>query len=127
MRLLYFRSPNEQDGEALAMGLGVELLSTDDPAQQNSEQEGAEDTPIYEKYDALLHGSSRSKDEKVVSLKFMRKYIHIAKAIKPTLTKEASESIAEEYSRLRSQDSEHTDMARVSWTRETYNHTIHNY
>merc|ERR1712212_181327 len=43
----------------------------------------------------------------------MRKYIHIARAIKPKLTKEASETIAEEYSRLRSQDTEHTDMART--------------
>lgn len=43
----------------------------------------------------------------------MRKYIHIAKSIKPTLTKEACEVIAEEYSRLRSQDFEHAEMARV--------------
>lgn len=54
-----------------------------------------------------------SPSDKVVSMKFMRKYIHIARAIKPSLTKEASEAIAEEYSRLRSQDSEHSDMARV--------------
>ena len=33
--------------------------------------------------------------------------------LKPTLTKEASETIAEEYSKLRSQDTEHTDMART--------------
>merc|ERR1719341_842730 len=43
----------------------------------------------------------------------MRKYIHIAKSIKPILTREASKTIAEEYSRLRSQDTEHTDMART--------------
>merc|ERR1719341_2284521 len=43
----------------------------------------------------------------------MRKYIHIAKSIKPILTREASETIAEEYSRLRSQDAEHSDMART--------------
>lgn len=43
----------------------------------------------------------------------MKKYIHIAKSIKPTLTKEACEVIAEEYSRLRSQDTEHSNMARV--------------
>lgn len=47
-------------------------------------------------------------------MKFMRKYIHIAKSIKPTLTREACEVIAEEYSRLRSQDKEHSDMALVS-------------
>jgi DNA replication licensing factor MCM3 len=43
----------------------------------------------------------------------MKKYIHIAKCMKPTLTEEASEAIAEEYSRLRSQDTVDTDVARV--------------
>jgi DNA replicative helicase MCM subunit Mcm2 (Cdc46/Mcm family) len=43
----------------------------------------------------------------------MKKYIHIAKCMKPTLTEEASEAIAEEYSRLRSQDTMDTDIARV--------------
>jgi hypothetical protein len=43
----------------------------------------------------------------------MKKYIHIAKCMKPTLTEEASEAIAEEYSRLRSQDTVDTDIARV--------------
>ena len=44
----------------------------------------------------------------------MKKYIFIAKTLKPTLTKEACEAISEEYSRLRVQDTEFTDMARVS-------------
>lgn len=57
-----FRAGNEQDGEALPMGLGVELLSTDDPNSQNHQEENAEETPIYEKYDALLHGSTRDKE-----------------------------------------------------------------
>lgn len=43
----------------------------------------------------------------------MRKYIHIAKVLKPVLTEEASEVIAEEYSRLRSQDFIESDVARV--------------
>ena len=59
-----------------------------------------------------LHLSSSCSD-KIVSIKFMRKYIHFAKNMKPTLTKEACEVIAEEYSRLRSQDVEHSNMARV--------------
>jgi len=111
VRMHRYRAANEQDGEALPMGLGVELLSTDDPTKDDTNT--ANETPIWEKYDALLHGKSRKKDDKVVSMKFMRKYIHIARAIKPSLTKEASEAIAEEYSRLRSQDSEHSDMART--------------
>jgi septin family protein len=51
--------------------------------------------------------------DKIVSVSFMKKYIHIAKCMKPTLTEEASEAIAEEYSRLRSQDTMDTDIARV--------------
>ncbi|KAK7075067.1 MCM DNA helicase complex subunit [Halocaridina rubra] len=109
VRMHRYRAPHEQDGEALPMGLGVDILSTQNPDQD----EGNTETQTYEKYDALLHGSLRSKKDKIVSIQFMKKYIHIAKCIKPTLTKEACEAIAEEYSRLRSHDSEHTDVART--------------
>lgn len=50
----------------------------------------------------------------MVSAAFMRKYIHVAKIIKPVLTQESAAYIAEEYSRLRSQDSMSSDTARVS-------------
>lgn len=50
----------------------------------------------------------------MVSAAFMRKYIHVAKIIKPALTQESAAYIAEEYSRLRSQDSMSSDTARVS-------------
>lgn len=43
----------------------------------------------------------------------MRKYIHMAKAIKPQLTVEASEYISERYSELRSADIERNDRERV--------------
>lgn len=46
-------------------------------------------------------------------MKFMRKFIYFAKFLKPVLTEEASEAIAEEYSRLRSQDLMESDVARV--------------
>jgi DNA replication licensing factor MCM3 len=35
---------------------------------------------------------------------FMRKYIHLAKGLKPQLTKDATDMIAEEYTKLRNQD-----------------------
>lgn len=44
----------------------------------------------------------------------MRKYIHIARCMKPKLTEEASIVIAEEYSKLRSEDMVNSDVARVS-------------
>lgn len=52
--------------------------------------------------------------EKIVSKEFMRKYIHIAKAVTPVLTEEAANHIAEEYARLRSQEQMGADIARVS-------------
>lgn len=50
----------------------------------------------------------------MVSAAFMKKYIHVAKIIKPVLIPESAAYIAEEYSRLRSQDSMSSDTARVS-------------
>jgi DNA replication licensing factor MCM3 len=54
--------------------------------------------------------------DRIVSMQFMRKYIHVAKNISPTLTQPASELIAEEYAKLRSQDNlaQDNNMARVS-------------
>lgn len=68
---------------------------------------------IYEKYDPLLHGRSRSKKDQVLSTKFMRKYIHIARLMKPKLTQEACDTIADEYAKLRNQDMMDSDVARV--------------
>ncbi|CAG0926171.1 unnamed protein product, partial [Notodromas monacha] len=39
----------------------------------------------------------------------MKKYIHMAKMVQPSLTQEACEVIAEEYARLRSQDAVEND------------------
>lgn len=44
----------------------------------------------------------------------MKKYIHIAKAIKPQLSKEAVDIISEEYTKLRNYDMDQSDTARVS-------------
>eukprot|EP00061_Rhincodon_typus_P017179 g45756.t1 len=54
------------------------------------------------------------KMEKIVSLEFMRKYIHVAKIVKPVLTSEAANYIAEQYSNLRNQDQMSSDIARTS-------------
>lgn len=68
---------------------------------------------MYEKYDALLHGKSRKRHEKILSVDFMRKYLHVAKCMKPKLTEQACEAIANEYSRLRSQEALESDVART--------------
>lgn len=110
VRMHRYRNPNEQDGEALPMGSAVDMLSTYNP-DRNEEEETR--TEMYEKYDALLHGNTRSRSDQILSMKFMRKYIQIAKFMKPVLTEAASEAIAEEYSRLRCQDNMESDVART--------------
>ncbi|KAK3087981.1 hypothetical protein FSP39_013043 [Pinctada imbricata] len=99
LRMHQYRATGEQDGEVLPFGSNVEILATTDPDMDKEEET---DTPIYEKHNKTLHGNK--KGTKIVSMQFMRKYIHVAKALKPNLTREAAEHIASEYAQLRSQD-----------------------
>lgn len=101
LRIHRYRSTGEQDGDVLPLGSDVDILATSDP-NVDKEEEG--DTPIYDKYDKKLHGENKGKSSRIVSMQFMRKYIHVAKALKPQLTREAAEYIADEYTKLRSQD-----------------------
>jgi len=103
VRMHRYRKPEEQEGQVLSIAADAEVLTTRDLAD-NADDDG--DTPIYEKYDALLHGNSRKKSDKIVSVQFMKKYIHIAKCIKPVLTDAASAMLADEYANLRSNDFE---------------------
>jgi len=103
VRMHRYRNPREQDGQVLMTDAEAEVLSTMDVTESNDEDG---DTPVYEKYDALLHGNSRKKTDKVVSVQFMKKYIHIAKCIRPVLSQEASEILADEYANLRASDFE---------------------
>lgn len=66
---------------------------------------------MWAKHDNLLNGGQRAKrgNERLLHLDFVKKYIEVAKCIKPVLTEEACEMIGEEYSRLRSQDFEGGD------------------
>ncbi|GBM63135.1 Maternal DNA replication licensing factor mcm3 [Araneus ventricosus] len=109
VRMHRYRKPGEMDGEPLPIHTSADFLATKNP---DAEEEQEENTPIYEKFDALLHGS-RAKMEKVVSMEFMKKYIHLAKTVKPTLTPEACELLSEEYSKLRTFDTQNSDIART--------------
>lgn len=91
------------------MGLNVEMLSTHDPDADDENNK----VPVYEKYEPLLHGKSRARNERILSAGFMRKYIYVAKMMKPKLTEEATELIADEYSKLRSEDTMDMDVART--------------
>lgn len=108
VRMHRYRNPLEQDGEVLPMGSTVDILSTRNPDEEDDKK-----VPMYEKYDPLLHGASRKRTDRILSVEFMRKYIHFVKIIKPVLTEEASVIIADEYSRLRSEDALETHQART--------------
>lgn len=82
VRMHRYRSSHEQDGDPLPLAMNLDLLSTSNPDENEAT---AQDTPIYEKYDALLHGNTRSKTDKIVSMQFMKKYIHVARALKVNL------------------------------------------
>ncbi|XP_068432978.1 DNA replication licensing factor MCM3 isoform X2 [Clinocottus analis] len=110
LRMHRYRDPREQEGTAMAFGGTVDVLATEDP---DAVVEDHEELQIYEKHNNMLHGSKKKRD-KILSKDFMRKYIHIAKAVTPVLTEEAANHIAEEYSRLRSQEQMGADMARTS-------------
>uniref|UniRef100_A0A8D2JKD8 DNA replication licensing factor MCM3 n=1 Tax=Varanus komodoensis TaxID=61221 RepID=A0A8D2JKD8_VARKO len=110
LRMHRYRASGEQDGDAMPLGSTVELLATDDPAFTAEEEK---ELQVYEKHDSLLHGPKRQR-EKIVSVEFMRKYIHFAKMLEPVLTEEAAGFIAQEYSSLRSQDQMSSDIARTS-------------
>ncbi|KAJ8279874.1 hypothetical protein COCON_G00069400 [Conger conger] len=109
LRMHRYRTPGEQEGTAMPMGSSVDVFATDDP---NATEAAEQELQVYEKKDNLLHGS-RKKKEKVVTMEFIKKYIHVAKLVKPVLTQEASDHIAEQYSKLRSHDQVNSDSART--------------
>lgn len=103
-----YRNPREQDGEPLSSNTDADFLTT----ANLEEKEEKNDIQIYEKYDAFLH-ANRSRSDKIVSIDFMRKYIHLAKATKPKLTKEACDYIVEQYTELRNIDLTQSDLKRT--------------
>uniref|UniRef100_A0A671Q174 DNA replication licensing factor MCM3 n=1 Tax=Sinocyclocheilus anshuiensis TaxID=1608454 RepID=A0A671Q174_9TELE len=116
MLFLTLLAPKSQNWEYLPFGNNdrssndLDALATEDP---DVTQEEEEELQVYEKHNPLLHGSKKVKD-RVVSKAFMRKYIHVAKALSPVLTQDAANRIAEEYSRLRNQEQLGSDIARTS-------------
>ncbi|XP_041967540.1 MCM3 minichromosome maintenance deficient 3 (S. cerevisiae), like isoform X2 [Alosa sapidissima] len=109
LRMHRYRTPGEPEGTAMPLGSTVDVFATDDP---NITESAEQELQIYEKKDNVLHGH-RKKREKIVTMEFIRKYIHVAKLMKPVLTQEASDHIAEEYSKLRSHDQVNQESART--------------
>lgn len=80
----------------------------------SNQAESQRPTDVYEKFDAMLHagvtftsGRGSNKKHEILSIPFMKKYIQYAKTrIKPVLTQEASDRIAEIYVGLRNDEME---------------------
>ncbi|KAE9548878.1 hypothetical protein FO519_007903 [Halicephalobus sp. NKZ332] len=105
IKLQSYRTPGEPDGTVLRLDSAGETLSTFD-----NHDEGDDNADIYEKN----RGWTAVNDStKVLSADFMRKYIYMAKAIKPQLTEAASAYISERYTELRTFDTNKGDRERT--------------
>ena len=109
LRMHRYRKPGTEEGapvrEQTAASLGVSI---------NTQADTQRPTDVFEKYDAMLHsgvalntGKNSNKKPEVLSIPFMKKYIQYAKnRIKPVLTQEASDRIADIYVGLRNDEME---------------------
>lgn len=106
-----YRNPREADGDVTSISSAASELATHNKAQEEESDGVPKDTPIWDKSDGGM-GQTRSKD-RLLAPEFVKKYLEIAKCMKPALTEEACEMIGEEYAKLRSQDFENSDVART--------------
>ncbi|KAM6482293.1 MCM-domain-containing protein [Trichoderma sp. SZMC 28011] len=108
LRMHRYRQAGTEEGapvrEQTSQSLGVSA---------NTQAGSQRPTDVYEKYDAMLHagvtrtlGRGSNKKTEILSIPFMKKYIQYAKRIKPVLSQEASDRIADIYVGLRNDDLE---------------------
>lgn len=107
LRMHRYRRPGTEEGAPVREN-AQQSLSVGGQARNEADKP----TEMYEKFDAMLHagvtrrGSSNSAP-KVLSIPFMKKYIQYAKnRIKPVLTQDAADRIADIYVGLRNDDLE---------------------
>jgi DNA replication licensing factor MCM3 len=108
LRMHRYRQAGTEEGAPVRENAGQALN-----VALNNQAESQGPTEVYEKFDAMLHagvkGTGRGANRKpeVLSIPFMKKYIQYAKTrIKPVLTQEAADRIADIYVGLRNDDME---------------------
>ncbi|KAF9766499.1 hypothetical protein IL306_001123 [Fusarium sp. DS 682] len=109
LRMHRYRQPGTEEGAPVREQGGQSLGVS---ASNQNESQGP--TEVYQKYDAMLHsgvtitsGRGSNKKPEILSIPFMKKYIQYAKTrIKPVLTQEASDRIADIYVGLRNDEME---------------------
>ncbi|CEF69516.1 DNA replication licensing factor Mcm3 [Strongyloides ratti] len=105
LKLHMYRAPGEAEGQVLPFGNDLQTFTT-----ITSKKKNKKNSTVYEKNQEW---AAVTRHEKILSMEFMRKYIHIAKKSKPGLTEEACEFINEAYTELRSYDTETSDSERT--------------
>ncbi|THD24321.1 Dna replication licensing factor mcm3 [Fasciola hepatica] len=117
LRIHRFRGPGEQEGEALPLHNVARLLTTGADPLSGAGQEEVEDEDlgpdgsrrrdedqVYVQQSDLMKPSSRVRSNDQLTVKFLQKYLHVARQLKPQLTKEAASILAEKYCDLRAQE-----------------------
>ncbi|KAF4982927.1 hypothetical protein FZEAL_1555 [Fusarium zealandicum] len=109
LRMHRYRQPGTEEGAPVREQGGQSLgVSTANQADSQGP------TDVFQKYDAMLHsgvtvtsGRGANKKPEILSIPFMKKYIQYAKTrVKPILTQEASDRIADIYVGLRNDEME---------------------
>ncbi|KAL7062107.1 hypothetical protein AAHC03_0602 [Spirometra sp. Aus1] len=126
-----YRAPGEQEGEALPLQDASCLLATFnlDPNVTARTGQGADDATddidaeerrknssdqVFEDQGRFFQGSKRSKNSEYFTISFLKKYIHIARQLKPQLSKEAANILCEKYCDIRmQQDVDNSTMRRT--------------
>jgi len=99
-----YRDARETDGAVTVVQAGASELAT----HTNEGADGSQkELQIWDKTE------SRRRNDQLLSPEFVKKYVEIAKVLKPALSAEAADMIGEEYAKLRSQDFENSEVART--------------
>ncbi|EGX94652.1 DNA replication licensing factor mcm3 [Cordyceps militaris CM01] len=109
LRMHRYRQPGTEEG-APVREQASQFLGVSADTQAGTQRP----TEVYEKFDAMLHagvthtsGRGSNKKPEILSIPFMKKYIQYSKTrMKPVLTQEASDRIAEIYVGLRNDEME---------------------
>lgn len=109
LRMHRYRRPGTEEGGVVRENT-QQSLSVGGQAQSDTQKP----TEMFEKFDPMLHAGvagrgrgSSSKTPKVLSIPFMKKYIQYAKTrVKPVLSQDAADRIADIYVGLRNDDLE---------------------
>lgn len=108
LRMHRYIPPGSEEGVPVREN-ATQSLVVDEENNETQEQ----DSRVYEDYNPVLHSGisaahtrrSRNRDQMILSIPFIRKYVQYAKnRVRPVLTKGASDYISETYSNLRNDD-----------------------